>query len=227
VGGSYADHPPLNGVERIAADMMAISLPQSGPAHHPVPLSGPHPGHQTGPHPGHQTGPHTGHQSGPLPGNRLGQRAQPGGWQAMPPILPPAGTSPNIPTAIVPPGVPPHGRTLGGGAVQHAPHAAHPGFHPGGGGNNERIEVVHPRMMAEQAARLDTRGADMGGASWSSGGPPENCGYAAGGAAGRGRDYQSDGATYSSGGRTGGSGRIIPSSSGRAPSFLDVVNDNH
>ena len=244
--GGFPDHPPLNGVERIAADMMAIRLPQSGPAaphHHQLqggpahqPQGGPPPSHQLqggpppshqlqgGPGPSHQLqgGPAPSHQLGTVPSHQLqggrlgvGQRPQPGGWQAMPPILPPAGMSPNIPTAIVPPGVPPHGRPLVGEGRSDANAL---GFH-----GSERVEAVHPRML-EQQTRLDSRPAG----AWSSGPSEPLHGVGGGGGRGAARDYpghlqqqqqQPEGPTYANGVRTGGSGRIIPNSSGRTPSF--------
>jgi hypothetical protein len=169
--GGYPDQPPLNGVERIAADMMAIRLP---------------PHHQ-------QVG-------------RPGQRPQVGsGWQAMPPILPPAGTSPNIPTAIVPPGVPPHGRPLASGGETS-------GYH----GSDRGESVHHPQQ--QQQGRMESR---VGG-GWSTGGHGAEPGGYVGRGPGSGRDFpnhhqqQAEGSVYSSnGGRTGGSGRIIPNSSGK------------
>lgn len=131
----------------------------------------------------------------------------------MPPILTSAhggGVSPNIPTAIVPPGVPPHSRPLSGGASD--------AYQSGG----ERVDSV--RMM-------ESRG--MGTGAWSTGGsgPPENAGYGGGGGRGMDREYVShhhhqqqqqltEGPPFSNGGRTGGSGRIIPNSSGRIPSCI-------
>lgn len=70
----------MNGVERLAVDMMSMGLP---PQVSPTPA-----------------------------GNRGDNSRVGGGWHAMPPTVPPLssqpGHGPRIPTAIVPPGVPPH-----------------------------------------------------------------------------------------------------------------------
>jgi hypothetical protein len=171
---------------------------------------------------------------GPLPqhsGGRvgIGQRSQAGGgWQAMPPILPPAGTSPNIPTAIVPPGVPPHGRPLAGAAGGGMSHpAGSSGYHPHHGAS-ERIEAVHPRMM-EQPGRQEVR-VGGGGGVWSAAAESSSCYPGSGGGRGAGREYpppvhhQPEGPAFSNGGRTGGSGRIISSNAGRNPSCVRTAS---
>ena len=98
----------MNGVERLAVDMMSMGLPPQ------VSPSG-------------------------VPGR------QPGGWHAMPPNVAPLsgqGPGPRIPTAIVPPGVPPHIRPPSGGQWssdqdrQEAIPRSNPGSNGGQGGWN-------------------------------------------------------------------------------------------
>ena len=111
----------MNGVERIAADMMAIHLPPSAVSPHLPPSVSPHgptPNlHIASHHP--PLSPHFNPAAAHLtPAAQVSPpvRSIPGGrnqgWQAMPPNLPLAGPPPNIPTAIVPPGVPPHNRPI-------------------------------------------------------------------------------------------------------------------
>ena len=103
----------MNGVERLAVDMMTIGLPPQ------VSPSG-------------------------------GQGRQLGGWHAMPPNVAPLsgqGPGPRIPTAIVPPGVPPHIRPPSGGQWGSGQdrQEVRPRSNPGSGGGQGGWSAMPPQ----------------------------------------------------------------------------------
>ena len=174
----------LNGVERLAVDMMAFGMP-----------------------------------SQVSPPNRDNRSS---GWQNMPPNIPAPLSqqmpSPRIPTAIVPPGVPPHIRPPNASQWSGDPREQRPRSNPGTGNNNQgwssmppsgrgdnrgdMMPLMSPHGRGEPPHNMASHGRGDGSHNMHHHGPPHGRGESQ---HGRGEHHHGRGDAHRA-----GSGRIMP-----------------